>query len=120
MARDRKGNPALRRLIVELEDLSRRNDSGIWRDLAMRLEGPSRNWAEVNVSRIARHARAGDTIAVPGKLLGSGIIDIAVTVGALNVSQKARAKIEKAGGKAIDLLELARDVPSGRNVRIMG
>lgn len=120
MVSDRMENPTLRRLIAELEDLSRKNDSRIWRDLAMRLEGPSRNRAEVNVSRIARHARAGDTIAVPGKLLGAGTIDVAVTVGALNVSQKARAKIERAGGKAVGLLELARDVPNGQNVRIMG
>lgn len=114
-----KSNENLLKLIEELKVLSYKKKARIWKDVAKRLSKPSRNWAEVNVSRIARHAKKKETILVPGKLLGAGIIDIPLTVAAFSSSESARKKIKDAGGKAITIRELMEANPNGSNVRIM-
>ncbi len=67
-----KTNPRLTSLILLLKNKSRENEAKIWREIASRLETPNRNYAEVNLSKINRYAQNGETIIVPGKVLGSG------------------------------------------------
>ena len=45
----RKTNPRLTSLISLLKTTSRENEVNIWRDIADRLEAPSKNYAEVNL-----------------------------------------------------------------------
>ena len=72
-----------------------------------KLIGNSRSRrAEVNVGKIGKLTKKGETIAVPGKVLGTGSIGHAVTVAALSFSESAKRKIEGAGGKTIPLNEL--------------
>ena len=92
-AKARKTNPSILRLLDELRKASRENDARIWRDIAERLERPRRSYAEVNLSRINRYAEDGDTVLVPGKVLGAGRLEKRVTVAALAFSQKAFASI---------------------------
>jgi len=120
MPKAKKGNPNLVKLIEELKRISYENDATLWKDIAKRLSRPLRNWAEVNISRIARYAQKGEVIIVPGKLLGSGRIDKEVTVASFGTSASARKKIEKAGGKSLSILDLARINPKGTNIKIMG
>lgn len=120
MKRIRKTNPNLVELIRELKKRAHENDAPIWRDVARRLEAPSRNWAEVNVSKIARYAAENETVVIAGKLLGAGDIDKKVTVAVYKSSESARKKIERAGGKVISIMELVESNPKGSGVRIMG
>lgn len=115
----RKTNPNLVRLIDELLKASAMNDAPIWKDIAERLAKPKRLYAEVNVSKIQRYANEGETIVVPGKVLGGGKITKAVTVAALSFSETAKKKITEAGGKCITIRELIETNPSGSGVRIM-
>ncbi len=62
--------------------------------------------AEVNIGKIAKLTKKGDSVVVPGKVLGAGAIDHAVTIAAMGFSEAARQKIEAAGGKAIGIAEL--------------
>ena len=112
-------NPVLLATIDELKQRARENGSRIWRDVAERLSRPSRRRAEVNVSRIARYTKEGDVVAIPGKVLGSGVISHKVTVGAYAFSEKARKKIISSGGECLTLLELAEKFPKGSGVKIM-
>ena len=66
-----KTNPRLITLISRLKETSRKNEAAVWRDIADRLEAPSRNYAEVNLSKLSRYARDGETYIVPGKVLGT-------------------------------------------------
>ncbi len=120
MKRNQKTNPGLVSLILDLKRMSWKNNAPIWRDIAVRLEKPSKSWAEVNISRIALHVKKGETIVVPGKVLGAGDIDFSVTVGAYQFSNQAREKIEKAGGKVLQIADLAQKQPKGKGVRIIG
>ncbi len=115
----RKSNPNLVRLIDELLKASAMNDAPIWKDIAERLAKPKRLYAEVNVAKIQRFANEGETIVVPGKVLGGGRISKAVTVAALSFSETAKRKITEAGGKCITIKELVEINPSGSGVRIM-
>lgn len=115
----RKTNPRLASLISLLKNTSRENEVNLWRDIADRLEAPSRNYAEVNLSKINRYAANGETILVPGKVLGSGILDLSVKVAALNFSQSASEKIRQADGECMSIEELISVNPTGSRVRIL-
>ncbi len=115
----RKTNPNLVRLIDELLKASAANKAPIWKDIAERLAKPKRLYAEVNVSKIQRYANEGETVVVPGKVLGGGKISKAVTVAALSFSETAKKKITEAGGRCITIRELMEANPRGSGVRIM-
>jgi large subunit ribosomal protein L18e len=119
MAGSRKSNPRLLELIEQLKSHSYENKAPIWKDTANRLSKPRRNWAEVNLSRISRHAKEGEIILVPGKLLGSGNIDKSVTVASFHASEAARRKIKASGGSVLTIEELMNKNPRGSGVRIM-
>jgi large subunit ribosomal protein L18e len=120
MRKTKKTNENLIRLLEDLRALSYKKKVKIWKDVASRLSKPSQNWAEVNVSRLARHCQKRDIVLVPGKLLGAGNIDIPVTVAAFHHSESARTKVEQAGGKVIGIEDLMKAKPDGSKVRIMG
>lgn len=116
----RKTNPNLVNLIEYLLKISAEKNARIWKDIAERLARPKRLYSEVNVSKIQRYANEGETIVVPGKVLGGGNIYKAVTVAALDFSKSAREKITRAGGRCLSIRELTEINPEGSNVRIMG
>jgi large subunit ribosomal protein L18e len=116
----RKSNPVLVGLISDLRNAGRENEAPIWRDIASRLEGPSRHWAQVNISKVAAYSRDGENVVVPGKLLGAGEIGRAVTVVAVSASASARAKVAAAGGKVLTLHEGVIAFPKGEKCRILG
>ncbi|UCE80892.1 MAG: 50S ribosomal protein L18e [Methanobacteriota archaeon] len=116
----KKTNPNLLDLIKRLKDAGRIHEAPVWRDIALRLEGPASNWAEVNVGRLDRYANDDEVIVIPGKLLGAGEISKKVTVAAFNASGKARMKVTGAGGMNLSIEELIEKNPKGSRVRIMG
>lgn len=116
----RKSNPLLVSLIQDLKAAAREHEAPLWRDLADRLAKPQANWAEVNVSRLERHAAEGETVVVPGKLLGTGRLSKKLTVAAFQASGSARTKVEASGGRLLGLRELVEANPKGSDVRILG
>jgi large subunit ribosomal protein L18e len=115
----RKTNPRLAGLISLLKNTSRENEVNIWRDIADRLEAPSKNYAEVNLSKINRYAANGETIIVPGKVLGSGVLEMSVRIAALNFSESASEKIREAEGECMSIEQLISANPKGSKVRIL-
>ena len=113
-----KTNPRLNSLIAELNAVSRDSGANVWADIADRLEKPRRTHAEVNLGRIERYAREDETVVVPGKVLGSGVLQKNVTVAAVDFSSTARTKIEQVGD-AVTLEQLAEQNPDGSDVRVI-
>ncbi|HEC81656.1 MAG TPA: 50S ribosomal protein L18e [Thermoplasmatales archaeon] len=114
-----KTNPHLIALIQDLKKKSFEHDVAIWKDVALRLEKPSRNWAEVNLSKIERYVGEDEIALVPGKVLSSGRLSKKIKVAAWGFSYKAREKIQKAGGKCLSIEDLVKENPSGKGVRIV-
>jgi large subunit ribosomal protein L18e len=113
-----KTNPRLTDLIAELKSVARDGGSDVWKDVADRLEKPRSTHAEVNLGRIERYAKEDETVVVPGKVLGSGVIQKNVTVAAVDFSSTAETKIEQVG-EAIRLEQALDNNPSGSNVRVI-
>ncbi len=113
-----KTNPRLESLIADLKSAGRETDAGVWEDVATRLEKPRSTHAEVNLGRIERYAREDETVIVPGKVLGSGVLNKSVTVAAVDFSSTAETKIDQVG-EPVPLEQAIEQNPEGSNVRVM-
>ena len=113
-----KTNPRLQSLIAELKTAAGDADAAVWQTVADRLEKPRRTHAEVNLGRIERYARDDETVVVPGKVLGSGVLETNVTVAAVDFSSTAETKIGQVGD-AVSLEDAIEENPTGTNVRVI-
>jgi len=84
------------------------------------IKKPSRQRRTVNIYKINKSARDGETIVVPGKVLSVGDLSKKVDVAALTFSAEAKRKIEDANGKVMSITELLQNNPEGKKVRILG
>ena len=115
-----KTNPRLTSLITTLESVARESEANVWEDVAERLAKPGRTHAEVNLSRIERYADGDRTIVVPGKVLGSGVLQKEVTIAAVDFSRTAERKIEAANATLRRLEDEVDQNPNGHNVQVIG
>ncbi|MFB6169746.1 MAG: 50S ribosomal protein L18e [Haloarculaceae archaeon] len=113
-----KTNPRLTSLIADLKSAARDSGAAVWSDVAERLEKPRRTHAEVNLGRIERYAREDETVVVPGKVLGSGVLNKEVTVAAVDFSATAETKIEQVG-ETMKLEQALEQNPDGTGVRVI-
>ena len=121
MARQmKKTNPILISLIQDLKKKAYENDAPIWKDIAVRLEKPSRNWPEVTLDRIDKYIGKNETALIPGKVLSSGNLTKKVSIAAWAFSDKSVDKIKKAGGRTLSIDDLAKNNPKGKDIRILG
>jgi large subunit ribosomal protein L18e len=112
-------NPELIMLIRDLKKKTQESQASLWRSLAERLTASKRSRIAVNVSRLNRYTKDGETVAVPGKVLGSGKADHPMIVAAFAFSDVAQAKILKAKGKCLSIRDLMEKNPAGKNVKLM-
>ena len=115
----KKTNPRIVKLITDLKTASREGNVNLWRDIAHRLERPTRHYVQVNLSKINRHTSADDTVIIPGKVLGAGTIRHSVTVAALDFSCIAAEKITNNGGSCLKIEDVLTENPSGSGIKIM-
>ena len=108
-------NQNLSKLIQELKDLSRKEKVNIWRAIAKILEKPTRKRIDVNIDKINRLVKDNETIIVPGKVLGSGILTKKVTIAAYQFSEQAKSKIKN----HLTIEKLTEKNPKGKDVRII-
>ena len=116
---ERKTNPVLVDLIVELRKASQSANAPIWSDVADRLERPARLWPQVNVEKCGAVAQTGEIVLVPGKVLSTGEARQGLKVAAFAFSENARQKIEAAGGQCLAINALVKMAPNGKGVRII-
>ena len=117
---NRKSNSTLVKTIADLKEASRKNEAPLWRSIATRLEGPSRNWPSVNVSKLEYNIDKNGKAIIPGKLMGTGILTKKMTVAAYSFTTSAKDKIQSAGGKCLTYNELIKSVPKGTNIVVVG
>ncbi len=116
---DRKTSEQLKDVINSLLEISRESNSALWRDVARRLSETRSNYADLNVSKISKLSAEGETIVVPGKVLGSGYLEKKVRISAPFISAKALTKIKESGSEFIPIVDLAKEKPDGKNIKIM-
>jgi len=111
-------NFQLQQVILELE--GKAVESKFWKRVLKDLQKPSRQRRQVNVYKIEKYAKQGETVLVPGKVLSVGNLNKKVDVAAFNFSEEAKKKIENAKGKVLTIQELIQQNPDGKKVRILG
>ena len=116
----RKSNSELVKTIDELRKASRENDAPIWKSIAKKLEGPSRNWPVVNISKLEYNLSKNGKAVIPGKMMGSGTLSKKVTVSAYSFTKSAVEKIEGAGGKCMSYNDFIKKNPTGKDVMVIG
>ena len=117
---NRKSNSTLVKTIIELKEASRKNEAPLWRSIANRLEGSSRNWPSVNVSKLEYNVNKNGKAIVPGKLMGTGIVTKKMTIAAYSFTDSAKEKIQSAGGKCLTYNEMIKATPKGTDVMVIG
>jgi len=113
-------NPELIEVVKLLKRRANESDAAIWDALAEKLSKSKHNRISVNISRINRYSANDETVVVPGKVLGSGVLTHKVHVAAFAFSRQAREKIEEAGGKCLTLRNLVQKSPKGSGIKIIG
>lgn len=111
----KKTVPRLQKLIRNLRKLSREKNIKMWRVIADELEKSTRRRRRVNIEKINRVTKEGETIIVPGKVLGDGEIDHKINVAAYQFSENAKNKLN-----CMTIEELIEKNPKGSKVRIIG
>lgn len=119
MKKVRTTNPQRTELIRFLKKQGAENNVNIWRDIAADLSSSRRKHVAVNLSRLNRHTKKRQVVAVPGKVLSAGEMDHPVTIAAFAFSEKARKKVAAAKGKCLSYTELVKKNPKGSNVKII-
>jgi large subunit ribosomal protein L18e len=112
-------NDRMMELLQKLKKTAIDNNAPIWKRVATDLEAPTKARRLVNVYKIEKYVQDGETIVVPGKVLGTGDLTKKVTVAAFSFSEDAHKKIS-AKGKTMTITELMHKNPKGEKVRIIG
>ena len=112
-------NPELIKLIQDLRKKSFEINSNFLRDVAEKLNKPRRQRVEVNLSHIDRYTEEGETVVVPGVVMGFGELTKPLTISAWRFTKPAIEKIKRSKGKAISIQELVEENPKGSRVKII-
>lgn len=109
----------MQQLVVAFRKQFKTSKKQVWQRLAELLLKPSRKKEGVNLTKLSKYASEGDNVAIPAKVLSLGTLTKKVNVYALSYSAAARAKIEKAGGKALPLMDLIKSKVEPAKVKII-
>ena len=103
-----------------LRNAYKRSGSPIWKSIEKKFQSSRSNRSEVNVSKLDNITKEGDIVIVPGKVLGSGIINHKIILSCFSISVTPMKKVIDCGGEVITINELVQQYPDGKGVRIIG
>ncbi len=93
------------------------NHKKLWKKIYEEVAVPERSRVSVNTYKIAKLAKDGDNVVVPGKILGNAHIKHKITITALEYSESARAAIGNSECKIMDIKELYNSI-KGKKAKI--
>ncbi|MBI1974172.1 50S ribosomal protein L18e [Candidatus Micrarchaeota archaeon] len=94
----------------------RKTKKPFWLAVANLMARPNRRRIRVNLWQIGRHAKDGETVVVPGRVLGNGELKGKVRVAAFWFSASASKKL---GDDALPLASVLAQNPNGTGLHIM-
>ncbi len=96
------------------------NKVKIWKALEKEFLKSRSNRRLVNIQKLNKITNNGDTIIIPGKILGNGILKHKLTVYAYSYSETALNKLNESGTEILSLQSLINRYPDGKGVKIIG
>jgi large subunit ribosomal protein L18e len=114
--KERKRRKTDSRLVSTIE-LARKQTA--WNLVAFRLSGPTRKHAAFNLNQIDTLTKEGDTVIVPGKVLGVGQLHKKITICALSYSESVKQKLKNAKIAIHSIEDEIRSNPKANGVVVL-
>ncbi len=94
-------------IIKKLEEIGRKKKIKLWKDIAKRLQKPTRQKPRVNLDKIDKLAKKNKDkyLLIYGKILGRGDLEESPKVIYIEISEKAKEKIKEKKGELIFITE---------------
>lgn len=104
-------------VLVETIIVAKKNKG--WHEVSSIISSPRRLKLKINLDKLNKETKAGETIVFPGKILSMGKIEKKIKVVALSFSEKAKEKLNKAGCETLNILEEIKKNPGANGIRIL-
>ncbi len=109
----RKRNPLLVRAIISAKKKKK------WEIIAHLASLPRKKKVEKNLDEINKESKEGDTVVVPGKVLGGGDVDKKIRVCAFSFSRGAVRKLKEKKCEVVFLEEEIKLNPQYQGVKLL-
>jgi large subunit ribosomal protein L18e len=103
-----------------LHRASKKNNAPIWGRLADLALKSTRARRVINLGQLDKFIADNDVVIVPGKVLGTGSLSHKITLCSFSISTTGAKKVIQSGGKMLDVLQLIKNHPTGKGVKIIG
>ena len=90
-----------------------------WLEVAGIISTPKRKRININLEKIDKESKEGETILVPGKVLSQGEINKKIKIVALGFSKKAREKLSKSKIGISSINEEIKKNPGAKGIKIL-
>lgn len=90
-----------------------------WIKISNKISCPRRKQASVNLNKIDKETKEGDTVVIPGKVLGKGNLSKKVRVAALYFSEGARKKLKEKKCEVVSIKEEIKVNPKAQGLKIL-
>jgi large subunit ribosomal protein L18e len=109
----RKMNPDL----VESIITAKKNEA--WLLVASLLSYPKRKQINKNLDEIDKESKEGDTVIVPGKVLGNGNLSKKIRIAAIAFSEQAREKLKSKKCEIVSIKEEIKINPKANGIKVI-
>ena len=109
----RKTNPEVVETIIK----AKKNEK--WLRIAEILSSPRKNKIAVNLDKIEKESKEGDTIVIPGKVLSQGGISKKIRLVALSFSEEAERKLKEKKCEIVSIIKEIEINPKAQGVKIL-
>ncbi|MBX4212122.1 50S ribosomal protein L18e [Candidatus Pacearchaeota archaeon] len=109
----RKTNPSLAETIL----MAHKNKG--WNEVAKLISTSTRNHSSVNLSDIDKNTKEGDTVIIPGKVLGSGNLTKKVRICSLAISESAKEKLKETKSEYVSIAEEIKINSKAQGIKII-
>lgn len=106
--------------ITLLREAGKTSGRRIWMDMLKRLKSHKSQMSKVNISKVSNLTQEGDVILIPGKVLGGGLIDHRIHIGAFAFSGVAVEKIRRADGEPLSIQAFIQKYINHKGLIILG
>jgi large subunit ribosomal protein L18e len=104
-------------VLEETIKLALANES--WNPIAKILSGSTRNQLSVNLGRIDREAKEGDTLLITGKVLSKGFLTKKVKIIALSISPKALTALKQSKSEFVNIKDEIKKNPKAEGIKVL-
>ena len=102
-----------------VETIKAASESPVWKKLAKKLSGPTRQYSSINLKEIDKITKEGDTVMIIGKVLASGDLSKKVRICSLSISDSALVKLKKTKSEYATILEEININKKAEGVKIL-